>query len=581
MKILSLSFAAGFLALTIAACGDDGPTGTTGFEVVSPSSTNLTLDATESLRFEIRTSEGFRVEFVVDDAVTVPGPVFIFEPSARTHTVVARIFPPDPNALPTTRVFTITVTGNLPPRLEGLTVNPASGEAGRDEFLARVQATDPDGSIESVAFDFGDGTSPQVMAGPGVTFEARHVYEGPGSFVVRVSATDADGATGEATASVQVTPRNMAPTGSLDATRQGGGPPEGGAPLTIFLRPQGNDSDGTVAQWEIDPDDGTGFRQIAAGETVTVEYPFRETLYVPRLRLTDDDGAETLVEGPAITVFRGISPGASGAVTTTGNQRFAGVPIAPAVWADGADPWTIAVRVRNASGDDLPDVPVRVTSLRPRLIAPDGAVLPVTQFLLNPFQAGLAPAQADPPELGQVRTGSSGEPAVILLATNTSTRIDRIGEPTNFNFEPFGLALEASRGHGEWIEIGSVEGLNAETTVLFEGGAFRIERPRPDGICPGDEILIEVTAEQRFDAPGGLGPAAGRYTVLRFGTEWFGAVPTPEFADWRTNAEGKIVFSYVPVPEDDNRAMRAWVDGLPIEPIGLLPLLPPGTCQGS
>jgi len=581
MKILSRLFAVGFLALTLAACGDDGPTGTTGFEIVSPSSTNLTLDAAESLRFEIRTSEGFRVEFVVDDAVTIPGPVFVFEPSAPTHTVVARIFPPDPNDPPTTRVFTITVTGNLPPRLEGLTVNPATGEAGRDEFLARVQAIDPDGSIASITFDFGDGTSPQVVDGPGTTFEARHIYQGPGTFVVRVSATDTGGATGEATASVQVTPRNVAPTGSLDATRQGGGPPEGDAPLTIFLQPTGNDSDGTITQWEIDPDDGTGFRQIAAGETVTVDYAFRETPYVPRLRLTDDDGAETLVEGPAITVFRGISPGASGAVTTTGNQRFATVPIAPAVWSDGTDPWTIAVQVRNASGDDLPDVPVRVTSLRPRLVAPDGTELPVTQFLLNPFQSGLAPAQAEPPQLGQVRTGPNGEPAVILLATDVSTRVDRIGEPTNFNFEPFGLALEASRGHGEWIEIGTVEGLNAETTVLFEGGAFRIERPRPDGICPGDEILIEVTAEQRFDAPGGLGPAAGRYTVLRFGSEWFGALPTPEFADWRTNAEGKIVFSYVPVREDDDRGMRAWIDGLPIEPIGLLALLPRDACQGS
>lgn len=570
----SLATLAGCLGLIASACGDS-PTDSAGFEIVSPSSTNATVDARDSLRFEVRTAGGFTSEFVIDDTRTVPGPVFFLDPSARSHTVLVRVFPPDPAVPPITRLFNVTVSGNIPPVIESFSLSPTTGEAVRDRFVASVQARDPDGSIESVAFDFGDATSPEVVSGPGPAFQASHVFGGPGSFVVRATITDSGGEIEEATIDLQVAPFNRAPTGNLTARPEGGGDTEGNAPLTVMLDPEGNDVDGSIVRWEIDPDDGSGFQQIAANETLVVEYGFRDTAYEPRLRLTDNGGADTVLMGPVITVFRGVSSAESRVLDVSGNPRFANLGIAPAVWSNGQDPLSFRIEVRNAQGDPIPDVPLRVISQRPDFIAPDGVNLGGTVVLLNALTAssGLAPSAGF---IGELRTNGGGV-ATGRIATNTSTLADVV---ERFNFVPFDLRIEADNGHGELVDVAVVRDLDAETTVLFSGGGFQVFSNRPQGICPGDQIRIRLTAEQRPGAPGGSGPASDRYTVLRFGEEFSGAVPTSEFADWRTNQDGWIEFLYTPEREDDDRRLRAWVDGLPIEPVALLSLLDRSRCGG-
>lgn len=562
------------LGLAAAACGDS-PTDSAGFEIVSPTSTNVTVDARDSLRFEVRTSGGFTAEFVIDDTRTVPGPVFFLEPAARNHTVIVRVFPPDPSVPPITQVFNVTVTGNIPPVIEAFSVAPTSGEAVRDRFVASVQARDPDGSIQSVAFDFGDATAPEVVSGPGPGFQATHVYNGSGSFVVRVTITDGGGETAESTIDLEVAPLNRAPTGSLTATQEDGGAAEGNAPLTVLLDPEGNDVDGSIVRWEIDPDDGSGFQEIAAGQTLVVDYGFRDTPYVPRLRLTDDGGADTLLMGPGITVFRGISSTRSVVRSVSGNPRFANLGIAPAVWSDGQDPLSFTIEVRNDQGDPVPDVPLRVISQRPDFLAPNGANLGRTVVLLNALttSGGLAPSAGF---IGELRTNAGGV-ATGRIATNTSTLADDVDR---FNFVPFDLRVEADNGHGEIVDVAVVRELNAETTVLFGGGGFEVFSNRPQGICPGDQIRIRVTAGRRPGAPGGPGPAPDRYTVLRFGEEFSGAVPAPGFSDWRTNQTGQIEFLYTPSREDDDRRLRAWVDGLPIQAVALLSLLDRNLCGG-
>jgi PKD repeat protein len=85
---------------------------------------------------------------------------------------------PTPNAAPTAR-FTATT--------DGLRV-----------AVDAAASTDPDGTVASVAWDFGDG-------GTGTGTTASHTYAAAGTYPVTVTVTDDDGATGRTTQQVTVT----------------------------------------------------------------------------------------------------------------------------------------------------------------------------------------------------------------------------------------------------------------------------------------------------------------------------------------------------------------------------------------
>jgi PKD repeat protein len=113
-------------------------------------------------------------------------------------------------------------------------------------------STDPDGTIASYAWDFGDGTS---GTGPSPS----HSYAAPGSYIVTLTVTDNGGATGSAT-------RTVAPTAATAAFAEdtfsrtvsnGLGSAETGGPWTVT----GSASNYSVAS-------GTGrFRIAAAGSS--------------------------------------------------------------------------------------------------------------------------------------------------------------------------------------------------------------------------------------------------------------------------------------------------------------------------
>jgi len=437
---------------------------------------------------------------------------------------------------------------NTPPTA-GLTVTPGAGDAPL-AVEAHATGADADGSVVEIRLDFnGDGVPEATGPGPGL--DATFVYETAGTRTVRATVVDDDGAAATANATVTVgAPSNLPPTGSLAL-----GVSSGDAPLEVEVVASGEDPDGRIVKWELEAHEGDGFVELDGSLTATLVYGFAESLYRPRLRLTDDAGATAVIVGPPVTVHRPI---AGGSASVTGNPRFDSTLIAPAVWSDGVDEWRFLVTVRDHDGDPLADVPLRVTHTRATLVAPDGTALGASVTLLD----------------GEPRTGGNGTAAGALV-TDLSTRIERAPA---IDFQPFALVFEADAGHGQWRQVARFDGLNANTVV--SGPASRVVvHPAGEAVCPGSPIEIEVVARRSSDAPSPGSAAAGRYTELRYADgSVLGAGPRPDYGSWRTDVAGVIRFGYTPTRTDQSKLVVGWVDGQPIGELGLIALKPVSEC---
>jgi len=562
MRVRSASFAALAPAVALSFACSSG-SGSAPYDIVSPSSQNVVVLPGESVRFEIRANGGRTVEYVIDDVRTEPGPVFVLTPTAQHHVVQALIRSTQPTATPDVVIFTVDVEapGNLPPQIGSFTVEPTVGEAGTTEFTGRVAATDSDGTVTSLSIDWGDGTQPAT--GTTSPFSATHTYADEGTYTLTARAVDDDGVPATTTRQLMVSPHNALPTGSLHSELTSGSPPQGVGPLMVRLVPQGSDPDGTIATWELDKDLGAGFELIAPGEVVSVTYPFREDSYMPILRLTDNLGAVTeIMVDQDVVVLRDVSAQNS-SFSVVGNSRFASTPIAPAVWADGSDPLGFTIQVRDSEGAPVPGVRVRVRATRGDLIAPDGSNLGSIAEVL--------PAPVITADLNGIVTGT--------IVTDVSTRVEAIPD---IGFQPFGLVLEVDLAKDAWVPfgVGPVVALNANTTVAASSGEVNMF---PTPACPGDQIEIVVTAGKQSGAPGGGGPAAGKFTVLLFANDMplpdYG--PAPGYGNWRTDGSGQIRFRYTPVRADQSRLFLAWVDGQPLDDLGTIFLKPPTQCGGN
>lgn len=142
------------------------------------------------------------------------------------------------------------------------------------ELAATVDASDavdPDGSLSSYEWTFGDGTT---GTGPALT----HTYAAPGTYTVTLTVTDDDGATATASRQVVVEPLNQSPSAAFTVTTTG---------LAVDLDGSSSDDpDGEVAARSWDLGDGT----TSSGSTATHTYASAGT-YTVTLTVTDDDGA--------------------------------------------------------------------------------------------------------------------------------------------------------------------------------------------------------------------------------------------------------------------------------------------------
>lgn len=142
-------------------------------------------------------------------------------------------------------------------------------------------SADPDGTVASYAWVFGDGAT-------GSGEDAEHTYATAGTFPVRLTVTDNRGGTDTVTHDVTVTV-NQGPTAEFAS--------EVVDQIVSFDAGDSTDPDGSVESYAWNFGDGTG------GTGKTTEHPYAAPgSYTVTLTVTDDDGATDSVTHPVTAV---------------------------------------------------------------------------------------------------------------------------------------------------------------------------------------------------------------------------------------------------------------------------------------
>jgi len=160
------------------------------------------------------------------------------------------------------------------------TFSPTSPQVGTSVSFNASGSSDPDGTITLYAWDFDNNGTTDAT---GIT--ASRSFGAPGTYTVRLTVTDDDGATGTTTRQVSVaTVPNQSPTASFTFSPTS---PQVGTSVS-FNASGSNDPDGflTLYAWDFDNNGTTD----ATGITASRSFGAPGT-YTVRLTVTDDDGA--------------------------------------------------------------------------------------------------------------------------------------------------------------------------------------------------------------------------------------------------------------------------------------------------
>ena len=142
--------------------------------------------------------------------------------------------------------------------------------------FSSVGSSDADGTIASYAWNFGDGATATGAA-------PRHAYTAAGTYTVRLTVTDDDGAATSTTKTVTVRAANQVPTASFTVSCNG---------LACTVDGRGSrDPDGTIGSYAWTFGDGT----TATGATASRTYAAAGS-YPIRLTVTDNAGATDPVD---------------------------------------------------------------------------------------------------------------------------------------------------------------------------------------------------------------------------------------------------------------------------------------------
>ncbi|MEN8167639.1 MAG: PKD domain-containing protein [Pseudomonadota bacterium] len=155
---------------------------------------------------------------------------------------------------------------------------PYTASVGENIAFDGTNSFDPDGSISSYAWDFGDGGS-----GNGST--PSHAYSVDGNYTVSLTVTDNDNATDSATTTATIISVSTSAPPIADA----GGPYSGavGSPLTFNGTNSSDPDGGTIVRYDWDFGDGSAASD--AGSTPSHSYTATGD-YTVILTVTDDEG---------------------------------------------------------------------------------------------------------------------------------------------------------------------------------------------------------------------------------------------------------------------------------------------------
>ena len=238
--------------------------------------------------------------------------------AAGTFTVTLLVTDDGGETAKATKTVTITAPAQAPTASAG---GPYSGDPGTNIFFEGRGSFDPDGTITSYQWNFGDGTT-------GTGSAPQHAYALAGSYTVTLTVTDNSGLTGSQTAVATI---NALPTVSLTSPTN---EQTFSAPATVSLSATATDANGTITIVEffqgttligsdsVAPFTATWSSVPAGGYTITA-------------KATDNQGASTVSAPVSISVKANAAPTVS--ITSPANNATYTAGANVAISATAAD----------------------------------------------------------------------------------------------------------------------------------------------------------------------------------------------------------------------------------------------------
>ena len=247
------------------------------------------------------------------DTATGPQPTHVYT-VAGTYTATLTVTDNLGLATNATKVITVGAVNASPLAVAG--ASPGTGSAPLAVTFSSSGSSDPDGTIASYAWTFGDG-------GTSTDANPAHTYTTPGNYSAELTVTDDDGAVGSDTVNIVVN-ANQPPVAAAGASVT-----VGKAPLAVAFSSLGSgDADGSIASYAWVFGDGGTSSAADPSHTYTVAGPYTATLTV-----TDDKGA-TASASVNVTVNANQAPTAVANATPAGGQAPLIVNFSSALSAD-------------------------------------------------------------------------------------------------------------------------------------------------------------------------------------------------------------------------------------------------------
>ena len=262
-------------AALVAACGPDTVTKAKNLPPVAKAGNNVSTQAGQIVQFDGSASsdpDGTITKYAWDFGDNVTGTGVTAEHiynAGGIYTVTLTVT--DNLGATGSDTLTVAVGQNAPPT--AVISAPSTGNVGQSLRFDGSGSTDSDGQVTAYDWDMGDGST---ATGPKVDY----AYTAAGSYVVTLTVTDDQGATGQATQAVTI----AQPQGPIAVIS---GPATGnvGAGLT-FDGSGSTDAGGQITTYAWD----LGDNQSTTGASVTHAYTAAGT-YTVTLTVTDDQGA--------------------------------------------------------------------------------------------------------------------------------------------------------------------------------------------------------------------------------------------------------------------------------------------------